>query len=224
MLTVTEGDISSWTVKQLYNFVLSVLESNPQGLATEGSAGSSSDTGVIVATGRATVPDGWLECDGSAVSRTTYAALFDAIGTEHGAGDGSTTFNLPALRGRTIVGYNPAETEFNSIGESGGAKTVTLTGSEMPSHTHTGPSHTHTGPSHTHNFSGGSVVLDGGGALAAAGSDFNAAIYNSTTALTVAAGTGNTGSGGTGSTGSAGSGSAHNNLQPYRALLLIIKT
>lgn len=47
-------------------------------------------------------PDGWLECDGSAVSRTTYADLFDAIGTDHGSGDGSTTFNLPSASGYII--------------------------------------------------------------------------------------------------------------------------
>lgn len=51
-----------------------------------------------------TVPSGWLACDGSAVSRTTYAKLFNAIGTTWGDGDGSTTFNLPDLRGRSAVG------------------------------------------------------------------------------------------------------------------------
>jgi microcystin-dependent protein len=52
----------------------------------------------------ATIPVGWLECDGSAVSRTTYADLFAAISTTWGAGDGSTTFNLPDCRGRTAIG------------------------------------------------------------------------------------------------------------------------
>lgn len=51
-----------------------------------------------------TVPDGLLECDGSAVSRSTYADLFDVIGTTYGAGDGSTTFNLPNLSGRVAIG------------------------------------------------------------------------------------------------------------------------
>ena len=51
-------------------------------------------------------PAGWLECNGSAVSRTTYAALFAAIGTEYGVGDGTTTFNLPDLRGEFMRGWD----------------------------------------------------------------------------------------------------------------------
>lgn len=57
-----------------------------------------------------TIPGGWLECDGSAVSRTTYAALFAAIGTTWGVGDGSSTFNLPDLRGRTPIGAGTGTT------------------------------------------------------------------------------------------------------------------
>jgi len=53
-----------------------------------------------------TVPSGWLECNGAAVSRSTYASLFSAIGTAFGEGDGSTTFNLPDLRGRFVRGYD----------------------------------------------------------------------------------------------------------------------
>lgn len=60
--------------------------------------------GVVVPFGGKTAPSGWLRCDGSAVSRTTYAALFAAIGTLYGAGDGSTTFNLPNLTGRVPFG------------------------------------------------------------------------------------------------------------------------
>lgn len=60
--------------------------------------------GFIAMYGGAAAPAGWLACDGSAVSRTTYAALFTAIGTTHGAGNGSTTFNLPDLRGRAPIG------------------------------------------------------------------------------------------------------------------------
>lgn len=60
--------------------------------------------GVVVPHGSATVPSGFLACDGAAVSRTTYAALFAAIGTAFGAGDGSTTFNVPDLRGIFVRG------------------------------------------------------------------------------------------------------------------------
>lgn len=60
--------------------------------------------GIIMPFAGAATPSGWLECTGAAVSRTTYATLFAAIGTTWGAGDGSTTFNLPDMRGRTAVG------------------------------------------------------------------------------------------------------------------------
>ena len=60
--------------------------------------------GAIMAFGGSAAPAGWLLCDGSAVSRTTFAALFAAISTAYGSGDGSTTFNLPDLRGRAAVG------------------------------------------------------------------------------------------------------------------------
>jgi len=93
--------------------------------------------GVIEMFGGSTAPTGYLLCDGSAVSRTTYSALFTAIGTTYGAGDGSTTFNLPNFKGKVAVGYNSAETEFNALGKTGGEKTHTLTVTEMPSHRHT---------------------------------------------------------------------------------------
>ena len=92
--------------------------------------------GVIEMFGGSTAPSGYLICDGSAVSRTTYSKLFTAIGTTYGAGDGSTTFNVPNLKGRVAVGYNSAETEFNALGKTGGEKTHTLTIAEMPSHSH----------------------------------------------------------------------------------------
>jgi hypothetical protein len=71
----------------------------------------------------ATPPTGYLLCDGTAVSRTTYSALFAICGVLYGVGDGSTTFNLPNCKGKVSVGYNSAETEFDVLGETGGAKT-----------------------------------------------------------------------------------------------------
>lgn len=62
--------------------------------------------GAVCAFARPTPPTGWLTCNGAAVSRTTYAQLFAAIGTTYGAGDGSTTFNLPELRGEFIRGLD----------------------------------------------------------------------------------------------------------------------
>jgi microcystin-dependent protein len=63
-------------------------------------------TGSIIMYGAATAPAGWLECNGDAVSRTTYSALFSVIGTTYGSGDGTTTFNLPDLRGEFIRGWD----------------------------------------------------------------------------------------------------------------------
>lgn len=79
------------------------------------------------------VPDGWLLCNGQAVSRATYANLFAAIGTIYGVGDGATTFNLPNAQGRVLMGA----TGTYGVGTTGGEETHTLTETEMPSHTHT---------------------------------------------------------------------------------------
>ena len=106
--------------------------------AKAGSAGGASGvpTGSIQEFAGASAPAGWLTCDGSAVSRVTYPALFAVIGTTYGAGNGSTTFNLPNRKGRVGVGLDSGQTEFNTLGKTGGAKTHTLTVAEMPSHTH----------------------------------------------------------------------------------------
>lgn len=82
------------------------------------------------------LPTGYLFCDGSAVSRTQYADLFAVIGTTWGSGDGSTTFNLPSKEGLVTVGVDSNDTDFDTIGETGGEKTHTLTTDEIPSHHH----------------------------------------------------------------------------------------
>lgn len=84
--------------------------------------------------------DSHLEANGQAVSRSTYALLFTIIGTTHGAGDGSTTFNLPDLVGRVAVGRDPSAARIPNnprvVGQSGGEERHTLTTPEMPSHQH----------------------------------------------------------------------------------------
>ncbi|MFA5025074.1 MAG: tail fiber protein [Candidatus Shapirobacteria bacterium] len=82
-------------------------------------------------------PTGFLLCDGSAVSRTTYADLFAITNTTYGVGDGTTTFNVPDLRGIIPVGKNSLDANFTSLGQTGGAATHTLITNEIPSHTHT---------------------------------------------------------------------------------------
>ena len=108
----------------------------------------------------AAAPSGWLECDGSAVARADYADLFSAIGTVYGAGDGSTTFNLPDLRGEFLRGLDSGR------GVDADRVLGSAQGEEYKSHTHTGSSsntgsHTHTGSvtvnsngAHTHTVSG----------------------------------------------------------------------
>ena len=82
-----------------------------------------SEVGAIKPWTKATAPDGYLLCDGSAVSRTTYADLFTVISTTYGSGDGSTTFNVPQLQGKVPQGYDG--NTYNLAG-TGGANTVTV--------------------------------------------------------------------------------------------------
>jgi microcystin-dependent protein len=102
-----------------------------------------------------TPPSRWLICDGSAVSRTTYQALFAVVGTTFGAGDGSTTFNLPDFRGRFPLAKAASGTG-NAIGGSGGSidhtHTVSITSGSSGGHDHSGA--TGSGGSHTHTYSG----------------------------------------------------------------------
>lgn len=136
-----------------------------------GGGGSGPPTGASMFWPFGTVPSGWLLMDGSAVSRTTYATLFALWGTQFGAGDGSTTFNLPNITGRVLVAQDVAQTEFDTVGEVGGAKTVaavgtvsqpTFAGSALGTHAHGVGSYlpsAHSGTavaahaSHTHTYS-----------------------------------------------------------------------
>lgn len=91
--------------------------------------------GSIIPFGGTEAPTGWLICDGSMLNRTTYKELFAAIGTNFGT-DGPGNFYIPDLRGKVAVGQNASETEFNTLGKTGGEKTHTLTIEEMPAHNH----------------------------------------------------------------------------------------
>lgn len=82
-----------------------------------------SEVGTIKPWGKATAPNGYLLCDGSAVSRTDYAELFTVLSTTYGAGNGSTTFNVPQLQGKTPQGYDG---NTYNLAATGGANTVTV--------------------------------------------------------------------------------------------------
>ena len=94
--------------------------------------------GVITQYGGSSAPTGWLLCQGQAISRTNtlYTRLFTAISTTYGAGDGTTTFNVPNLQGRIPVGRDSTQTEFDALAETGGSKTSTLITANLPSHQH----------------------------------------------------------------------------------------
>jgi microcystin-dependent protein len=108
--------------------------------------------GTVFAFAGQTAPEGYLSCDGRAVSRTEFARLFAVIGTTYGAGDGTTTFNLCDLRGRTVLGAgNGAGLSPRVVGQLLGAEMHTLTAAEMPRHNH-GASLVEEG-NHQHNAS-----------------------------------------------------------------------
>lgn len=186
---------------------------------------------------------GWLECNGQAVSRGTYAALFASVGTRFGAGDGTNTFNLPNETGRVAIGAGPSYPQ----DQTGGLATTTLTLDNLPPHVHTmahthsiSHSHGNTGTAsanHTHTFTvqhasntgtGGSgkrvtdiqnVVGAPGETETATTSASGAAHYHAVPAFS-----GNSGGSSAPNTGSVGAGASFTNLPPYRAVRVLIKT
>lgn len=185
-------------------------------------------SGTILDFAGTAAPTGFLPCDGSAVSRSTYSALFAALSTTWGAGDGSTTFNVPDLRGRAVIG---AGTGGGLTARTLGQQTIgeeahVLTVAELAAHNHTitDPGHAHsiTDPGHSHSTgtqvarptTGTSALynaLDGGvpGASGTSTAATNITISSASTNI---------------STVNSGSGVAHNNMQPSAVVNKIIKT
>ena len=154
-------------------------------------------TGAILPYAVSAAPTGYLLCNGQAVSRTTYSTLFAVVSSLYGAGNGSSTFNVPDLRGRFLAGWDAGTSVLtsvtsgmilgSSIANTGGVQAVSLTIAQIPSH-----SHTYT------------AQVDG-----EIGNDGPAAAWSSTS---------------TGNTGSTGGGGAHSNIPPAMIINFIIKT
>jgi microcystin-dependent protein len=117
------------------------------------------DVGDVYFTSAATAPFGSVVAQGQELSRAQYSRLFARIGTTHGAGNGTTTFNAPNVKGKVPVGIDPADTELDAVGELRGAKTVVLVTANLPAHAHGLNGHNHggatgtTGINHSHTIS-----------------------------------------------------------------------
>ena len=157
--------------------------------------------GTILPFSGGTLPTGYLFCDGSAISRTAYAGLFNVIGTSFGAGDGSTTFNLPNLKGKVPVGLDSSDTDFDTIGETGGEKTHILTQSELPDYNLKGLRWSN---------SGGPITLDSGSYTPGYNLSYGYSGVNQSQINNIIMNSG-------------GSNTPHNNLQPYMVVNYIIK-
>jgi microcystin-dependent protein len=136
-------------------------------------------TAMILPYAGPTAPAGFLLCDGSAVSRSTYSTLYGIIGTTYGVGDGSTTFNIPDIRGREIVGMG-SHADVNALGKNDG---ITLA-NRRPRHAHTvtDPGHSH-GSTQFITTSGGTNAAYGTGG----GSAHDMLIPGNTTGISVGA-------------------------------------
>ncbi len=172
----------------------------------KGVSDSTSPAGAVIDFSGTTAPTGWLLCYGQAVSRATYATLFAVTSTTYGIGDGSTTFNLPDLRGRVVAGQDDmggvsadrltnqsGGVDGDVLGDSGGDETHLNTAAESGL------------PSHTHSLGFGDGV--------------NVAPYARS-----GSSTNNQGNLTTESAGGSAASTAHNNVQPVLILNKIIKT
>lgn len=186
---------------------LFLISDTTNGVQYAASPASGTLIGEIKAYAGSSAPAGWQLCYGQAISRSLYAALFAVIGTTYGTGDGSTTFNVPDLRGRAIAGLdNMGGSDAgrldwaNTLGTTGGEQYHTLITAEMPSHTHTDSGHTHS--------------YGGLGPLFAYGLGSNAGLQQTGTATT---GTGNA------NIQNTGGGGAHNNMMPTMLVNWLIR-
>lgn len=165
------------------------------------------NVGLVLEFGGSSAPAGFLLCDGSEVSRETYADLFAVCGTRYGTPSSNLVFKLPDVRGRVLIG----ESSTLSVGDSGGSETHSLTADEVPSHSHgiTDGGHSHDG---VWRLSSGSGQPAHSSRVPAYSINYAVSTLSTKTATTGI------------TLNAAGSGAAHNNMQPSAVVNYIIKT
>lgn len=183
----------------------------PMGVATSGYK-----PGDIKAVAHGVIDPGFLACDGSAVSRAAYPALFAKIGTTWGAGDGATTFNLPNMLGRSPVGHGAgAGLTARTVGQAGGEENHLLAAAEMPVHNHPGVTDSQGAHAHTWAYS-----INGAGPIETVipgTSPSNLSHDGDYSVTTAAAHAHNV------TTNNAGGGGSHNNMHPFAVVLFQVK-
>lgn len=181
-------------------------------------------SGTITMYGGATAPTDWLLCNGAAINRTTYADLFAILGTSYGAGNGTTTFNLPNLNDRFPIGVSGTYAR----GATGGALTKTIITANLPAHTHaidhnhsafdtaSGGTHSHTQPTTSADTGSSTTRVARGSGVSSGDVTYISGDGAHTHSIDVPAFTG--------TSGSAGSGTPLDTTPPYVAVNYIIKT
>ena len=197
---------------------------NPTDVATVGQvmgpSGAGVPPGTVIDFAGATPPAGWLLCAGQEVSRTDFAALFTAIGTTFGIGNGSTTFNVPDCRGRVSVGKdNMGGTPSgrlsnypNDVGAGFGGQSIAMTADQMPVHSHGGSAagvgdHTHMSPGLGSPVGASSAPAAANGTLGSGFQTSPAGAHSHSLSIDAA-----------------GGGGAHENVQPSLVFNKLVKT
>lgn len=193
-----EASALDWTIRESGGLLRTLLNTGTEAVPVLTEDNFFCPTGIFMPYGAATAPNGWLLCDGAAISRATYIRLFNIIGTSYGSGDGSTTFNVPDLRGRVPIGVDVATGRITSasvnganaatLGGAGGLQTHTLTAAQIPSLTLR-------------------TIIAAGGATASVQANANASTFAETTLVNLV-----------------GGGNPHSNTQPWVTVNYIIKT
>jgi len=183
-----------------------VINNSLRSLANRQDNGAFNPSGVMTMYGGTTAPRGWLLCDGTAISRTQFANLFGVVGTLYGTGDGSTTFNLPDMRGRVAVGQDTGSVRlntWNTLGQSSGEQNHTLSIDEIPTHNHAFGGDDQIGPQGGYTSISSFAYDATSTTIGSAGNYMTKSMYNGTTPVT--------------------GGGAHNTMQPYAIFNYIIK-